>query len=34
MARSKSLCAELCEKVCAELNAHLQSFAGIEKGLS
>jgi hypothetical protein len=34
MARSKSLCAKVCEKVCAELNAHWQSSAGIEKGLS
>lgn len=34
MARSKSLCVQVCEKVCAELNAHLQSAAGIEKGLS
>lgn len=25
---------KVCEKVCAELNAHLQSAAGIEKGLS
>lgn len=34
MSRSKSLCANACEKVCAELTVHLQSAAGIEKGLS
>ena len=34
MARSKSLRAKVCEKVCAELTAHLQQAAGIENGLS
>ena len=34
MARSKSLCAKVYEKVCAELTAHLQSATRIAKSLS
>jgi hypothetical protein len=30
MARSKSLCAKVCEKVGAELTAHLKQAAGID----